>query len=164
MKQIHALPLTAENFDEYGSFTDLLDPRHPFHTPGQPQFYPDRDILRLGGNEIGISVGIEARRERNVIEFAEFHHHTGEGILCLDDDIIIYCAPATETPEVPFAYLRAFQVPRGTMVCLKPGVWHGCQFPVNKEMAHTLILLPERTYAKDCVCIFFENEDKIEII
>lgn len=163
MKTICATPITVENFKEYGSYTDLLNPEHPFCAPGQPQFYPDRELLRLGDTSVGISVCLETKKERNVIEFAEFHHNTGEGILCLDDDILFYCAPATETAEVPLEHLKAFLVPKGTFVCLKPGVWHGCQFPVSKEAAHILIVLPERTYAKDCICIFFEDADKIEI-
>ena len=163
MKTIHTQPLTRQAFQEYGSYTDLLDPAHPFYAPGQPQFYPDRTILRLGSGTAGISVSLEQKREQNVIEFAEYHQNTAEGILCVDDDVILYCAPATESAEVPFDHFQSFFVPRGTFVTLNPGVWHGCLLPVSRNAAHILIVLPERTYAKDCTCVFFDPEDQIEI-
>ena len=162
MKTITAQPLRCEDFREYGEYTDLCDPRHPFRAEAEPQFYPDRAVLRLGDEgPAGISVSIEAKRAENVIEFAEFHQNTGEGLLCLDDDVIIYCAPASDTAEVPLDYLRAFYVPRGTFVCLKPGVWHGCQFPVHEKLAHILIVLPERTYARDCTCVYLQDGQKL---
>lgn len=164
MKEIRLTKLTKENFEEYGTYTDLLNPRHPFYEAGQPQFYPDRTTVAIGkeGN-LGISVSQEFKRD-NVIEFAEIHQKTEEAMVCLDDDVIIYCAPATETKELPLDYVQAFFIPKGTLVTIKPGVWHGCQFLQNLEVGHVLVLLPERTYAKDCVLVELKEDDQIRIV
>lgn len=163
MKVIKAKPLTKESFAEYGTFVDLMHPLHPFYKPGQPQFYPDRTTVNIGNEgSVGISISQEFKRG-NVIDSAEYHQNTEEGMLCLDDDVIIYCAPATQKPEVPFDYIEAFFVPKNVLVTLKPGVWHGCQFLQNLDVGHVLILLPERTYAKDCVVVQFTEEEKIKV-
>ncbi len=164
MKKIQVKELSLENFGQYGSFTDILNPRHPFYKEEQLQFYPDKTQINLGNStSASISVSLEEKRRENVIEFAEIHHNTGEGMVCLDDDVIIYCAPATGREEVPLDYMEAFYVPKGVLVTLKMRVWHGSQFPVNQEKAHIIIILPEKTYAKDCICKFLEPEKQIEI-
>lgn len=165
MKQIVSKIITAENFQEYGTIFNVLDPRHPMRKIGEPQFYPDRAVITVGSSpRIGMSACIETRREKNVIEFAEIHHKTGEGMISLEDDVIIYTAPATEEDIVPLDYIEAFRVPRGTLVTLHPGIWHGCQFPISSDKVHVLIILPERTYADDCFIQMLNETEQIEIV
>ncbi len=164
MRTITLTELTKENFEEYGTFTDLLNPRHPFYEVGQPQFYPDRTTVNLGKEgALGISVSQEFKRE-NIIEFAEIHQKTDEAFVCLDDDVIIYCAPASESEKIPLEYVQAFYVPKGTLVTIKQGVWHGSQFLQNQEVGHVLVLLPERTYAKDCIFTELGEDEQIKIV
>lgn len=161
MKTIHVQQLTNDNFRLYGSFTNLLEPTHPFFKKGQPQFYSDLISAQLSENTVSLSVCLEEKREKNIIEFAEIHNHTEELMIPLSGDVIIYCAPPTETSDVPFDYLEAFYIPKGTAVKLHRGVWHGCQFPVTDQYVQILCLLPERTYANDCFCYFFKEEEQI---
>lgn len=164
MKTIQAKKLTVEGFARYGSFVDLLHPTSPLIPKGQPEFYSDLIFAELGGETtVALSVGLEERRQDNIIEFCEFHRKTGEGIVPLDGDVIIYCAPPTEKETPPFEHIEAFLVPAGTAVTLRRGVWHGTQFPVSQQRVSTLILLPERTYAEDCVLYFFAEEEKIRV-
>ena len=75
--------------------------------------------------------------------------------------MIVHVAPAGKDP-VP-ELTEAFLVPKGTMVLLNTGVWHLSAIPVNKETAHVLIVLPERTYFNDCVVVEYPEENWVEI-
>ena len=55
---------------------------------------------------------------------AEYHDTTCEGVLPLDDDVVIHVAPTTKEP-VP-ELTEAFIVPKGTMVKLNVGVSFSC--------------------------------------
>ncbi len=84
-------------------------------------------------------------------------------ILPLDNDVLIHVAPATPAAVVPLDKVRVFRVPRGTMVTLRPGVWHHAPFTANNQPANVLIVLPERTYANDCVVVKLDEKDRIRI-
>ncbi|MCK5328144.1 MAG: ureidoglycolate lyase [Candidatus Latescibacteria bacterium] len=59
--------------------------------------------------------------------------------------------------------MRVFRIPKGTMVVLRPGVWHHAPFVVNEPVANVLIILPERTYATDCTVVELEEKERIRI-
>lgn len=159
MKQIKAKSITAENFKEFGSFTDLLNPEG--YSLGD--FYQDRLKMHSSGNmQITFSPLLVHKPEKMVVTSAEYHNYTQEGVLCLDDDVIVHVAPAGKDP-VP-ELTEAFLVPRGTMVVLNTGAWHLSAIPVNKELAHVLIVLPERTYFNDCVVVDYPEDKWVEII
>lgn len=159
MKQIHAKKITAENFKEFGSFTDLLNP----DGCSLGDFYQDRLKMHSSGNmQMAFSPLLVHKPEKMVVTTAEYHNYTQEGVLCLDDDVIVHVAPAGKeaVPELT----EAFLVPKGTMVLLNTGVWHLSAIPVNKETAHVLIVLPERTYLNDCVVVDYPEEKWVEIL
>ena len=58
--------------------------------------------------------------------------------------------------------MQVFRVPMGTMVVLRPGVWHHAPFTVDDDPANVLIVLPERTYANDCLVVEL-GEDGVSI-
>ena len=96
-----------------------------------------------------------------IVSKAEYHNTTQEGILCLDDDVVIHVAPAGKEP-VP-ELTEAFVVPKGTLVRLHTGTWHLSAMPINKDVAHVLIVLPERIYFNDCIVVDYPEEDWVEI-
>ena len=158
MRQIKAKEITAENFKEIVSFTDLLNPEG--YSLGD--FYQDRLKMHNSGSmQTAFSPLLVHKPEKMVVTTAEYHNYTQEGILCLDDDVIVHVAPAGKDP-VP-ELTEAFLVPKGTMVLLNTGVWHLSAIPVNKETAHVLIVLPERTYFNDCVVVEYPEEKWVEI-
>jgi ureidoglycolate lyase len=59
--------------------------------------------------------------------------------------------------------LRAFAVPRGTIITLLPGVWHHGPFSGNSFPVHILVCLPERTYANDCIVVELKTEQRVTI-
>lgn len=158
MKQIKVKTLTAESFKEFGSFTDFMNPEG--YSLGD--FYQDR--LRMhspGSMQMTFSPLLIHKPEKMIVSAAEYHNYTQEGVLCLDDDVIVHVAPAGKEP-VP-ELTEAFLVPKGTMVLLHTGVWHLSAIPVNKELAHVMIVLPERTYHNDCVVVDYPEEKWVEI-
>lgn len=158
MKQITAKPITAENFKEFGSFTDLLHPEGS----SLGDFYQDRlKMHSSGAMQMAFSPLLVHKPEKMMVTTAEYHNYTQEGILCLDDDVIVHVAPAGKDP-VP-ELTEAFLVPKGTMVLLNTGVWHLSAIPVNLELAHVLIVLPERTYYNDCIVVEYPEEKWVEI-
>jgi ureidoglycolate lyase len=57
-----------------------------------------------------------------------------------------------------------FGIPRGTLVVLRPGVWHHAPFTIDGKPANVLVVLPERTYANDCVVVELSAEEQVEIL
>ena len=97
-----------------------------------------------------------------IVRAVEYHTRTSEIILPLNDDIVLHVAPATNGVPAP-EETHAFLVPKGTMVQLKPGVWHLCPLPANVESLRALIILPECTYANDCTVVDLTDEQAFEI-
>ena len=74
----------------------------------------------------------------------------------------IAVAPASAGAPVP-ELTRAFIVPKGTMVKINAAIWHLCPLPLNNEVLHAMIILPECTYANDCTVVDFEEKDWFKI-
>ena len=158
MRTIKAKKLSKENFTKFGDYFDFLNPTG-LNLDG---FYPDRVLLPVSGNmPVGFSPLIMEKPAEYIVKTAEYHNTTQEGILSIDSDIIVHAAPASKKP-VP-ELTEAFIVPKGTFVTLYTGVWHLGPFPVDKEKAHILIALPERTYMNDCIVVEYSQEEWIKI-
>jgi ureidoglycolate lyase len=99
-----------------------------------------------------------------VVNGGEYHNLTCEGILPLDNDVLIHVAPASH-PATPFPkdQIEVFRVPQGTMVVLRPGVWHGAPFTATDRPANVLVVLAERTYATDCGRARLSEEEQVGI-
>lgn len=159
MRTIKAKPITVEDFAPYGSFASILEPSGS----SIGSFYNDKVLLSVSGDRpIAFSPLVVDKPEKMIITEAEYHNTTGEGVLPLDDDVVLHVAPASKGP-VP-ELTEAFIVPKGTIVQLKTGVWHLSALPINKEQVHVLIVLPERIYMNDCIVVQYPEEDQIEIV
>jgi ureidoglycolate lyase len=162
MKKIKVKELSLEGFRNYGTFANMLKPELYGFGELPIQFFRDMLQLSLGVPAASFSVNVVAKRPF-IITKTEFHSHCGEGILPLDNDILIHCGPATRNGVTPFDQFEVFRVPKGTMVCLKPGVWHHAPFALTDQPAHILVVLPERTYANDCAVVELAESERIEI-
>lgn len=158
MRTIKAKPITVENFQLYGSFTKILEPTG--FSLGD--FYPDKCHFPVSTQlPITFSPLITHKPAEYIVTTAEYHDYTCEGVVPMDDDMIIHVAPASKEP-IPHL-TEAFLVPKGTAVRLNPGVWHLAALPVNLEEGHVLIVLPERTYKNDCVVVDYPEADWVKI-
>lgn len=148
--------LTLDAFQPYGSFAPLTPPTaRPLVQGDTIAFWPDcGGVLSLGpngNNEVAIGICQVAWRPLQ-IDVTEFHTTTGEGILPLDGDIYIHVAPPTASDDAPVGLFEIFRVPKGTMVVLKAGVWHHAPHSTREDQTvNAVIMLPQRTYANDCV-------------
>jgi ureidoglycolate lyase len=164
LKTINVEELTAAAFLPYGHFAQMINP--DMEKLGAPpvEFYRDMVQEDLGGASIASFSVCRVEKRDYMITVSEYHTRTGEGILPLDNDVLIHVAPATPpNAPVPVDKIRAFRVPKGTMVTLRPGIWHHAPWTVNDQPASVLIVLPERTYANDCIVIKHSDEEKIKI-
>jgi ureidoglycolate lyase len=164
MKTVQVRELSVEAFLPYGTYAQHLDPQGSTSGERPVAFIPDMVQLNLGGHSIASFSTCRAGPRDPVIAFSEYHTSTGEGILPLDNDILIHVGPPTSARVgLPVDQIEVFRVPRGAAVCLRPGVWHGAPFSANDKPANVLIVLPERTYANDCAVVLHEPEDRIQI-
>lgn len=162
VRKIEANELSLEDFRYYGTYNNMLEAGNlRVGEERSNEFYPDLVLLNLPTSlPIAGSVARVSKCER-IIRFAEFHNFTGEGILPLDGDCIIYVGKAGRNIDVNG--LKAFRIPQGTFVSLHPGTVHGCQFTYNTDVVHVLIVLPQRTYKNDCEFVRIPDEDQILI-
>lgn len=163
MMTIKAVPISVEKFKPYGSFASMMEPVGNCFA-GDATFYPDQVEMSVSaGMPITFSPLVVKRPKRMIVDKAEYHNYTAEGILVLDDDAIIHVAPPSNKQIVP-EKTEAFIVPKGTMVKLNVGVWHLAALPVHNDLLHVMIVLPERVYANDCVVCEYPEDRQFEII
>ena len=164
MKTVKIEELSVEAFLPFGFYARHIDPRGEKIGAPPVEFFRDMVQQDLGSSSIASFSTCRVEQRERVIDVAEYHSKTAEGILPLDDDILIHVGPATTNDEgVPIEKMRVFRIPRGTMVVLRPGVWHHAPFVVSEPVANVLIVLPERTYAIDCTVVELEGNARIRI-
>ena len=113
MRELKATKINAADFAPFGTFFSMTEPEG-YPLQGEiHKFYPDRISGTCMGS-IGFSP-IAVHKDERIVKAAEYHTTTWEGIVALDDDMIIHVAPASAGAPVP-ELTRAFIVPKGTMV------------------------------------------------
>ena len=160
MREVKAVKINWADFAPFGTFYNMTEP-DGYPLSGEiHKFYPDR----ISGTSMG-SIAfspIAVRKDDRIVKMAEYHTTTWEGIVALDDDMIIHVAPASGGTAV-LELAKAFIVPQGCMVKINAAIWHLCPLPLNKEELHAMIILPECTYANDCTVVGFEEKDWFKI-
>lgn len=162
MKTIKAEPITLENFAPFGQFYSMSEPGGYPLSGEIHKFYPDR-ITTDCNKRIGFSPIVVNKPEKMIITQQEYHTSTWEMILPLDDDMIIHCAPASGGAVVTDE-VKAFIVPKNTLVKLNAAIWHLAPLPVNNDKLTAVIILPECTYAIDCPVIDLKEDEQFEIV
>lgn len=158
---VRALELAA--FEPYGTYTQMADnPRIMAVLPRPVVFRPDMIQMQLGDSTTASFSVCRVEARDLVITGGEYHNKASEGILPLDGDILIHVAPPS-SPRlgIPVDQFEIYRVPAGTMVVLRPGVWHGAPWPAGDKPVNVLVVLPVRTYAIDSTSIRLEPEQQI---
>lgn len=165
MKTIGYRKLTRDAFAPYGAFASILRPEGQRFGEPPVQFYRDMVQQYLGDtNTVSYSACVVRAKQEWIIENAEYHNHTCEAIVCLDGDYLMHVAPAIQTDGEPWDDMEVFLVPKGTMVMMRPGVWHQAGFPYGCDEVHILCALPERAYANDCIFVEAPAEKRIRVL
>lgn len=162
MKTVKIQPLTYEEFAPFGQFYTMDKPE------GYPlcgeihKFFPDR-LVADSNHRVGYSPIIVKKPEKMVITQQEYHTTTWEMILPLDDDMILHVAPASAGTVVT-DLVKAFLVPKHTLVKMNAAIWHLAPLPANNDSLTAMIILPECTYANDCTVVDLKAEEQFEIV
>jgi ureidoglycolate lyase len=165
MKQISVKELSNDNFKIYGSFSNLINPDAPKLGPGLVECYRDMERIALGSTSVASFTVMHMVERPKIIQKLEYHNNSGEALLPLDGDGFLTVALATRTGEAPRAdQIEVFRIPRGTLVTLRPGVWHHAPFISHCDVLNVLVVLPERTYATDCYFTFFAEEEYLKVV
>lgn len=162
MKTIKAELITKENFAPFGVFYAMDKPDGYPLSGAIHKFYPDR-ITADSVTRVGYSPIVVKKPEKMIITQQEYHTTTWEMIIPLDGDMIIHCAPASAGAIVN-DYVKAFIVPKNTLVKINSAIWHLAPLPVNNDTLTAMIILPECTYANDCTVVDLTPEEQFEIV
>ena len=162
MKQVKVQLLTRDAFAPFGEFYDMANPDGYALCGAIHKFYPDRVTTTCSGR-LAFSPLVVKKPKSMVITQQEYHTTAEEIILPLDDDAIIHVAPASGG-KVVTEHVKAFLVPKNTLVKLKAAIWHLAPLPANKEQVTALIILPECTYANDCPVVDLSADEQFEIL
>ena len=164
MRTVKVEKLSVEAFLPFGLYANLIDPNTDKIGAPPIEFFRDMLLQDLGGASLASFSTCRVEKRDPVIDVTEYHSSCGEGMLPLDGDILIHVGPASPSDgTVPLDKVKVFKVPKGTMVVVRPGVWHHAPFVVNGDVANVLIVLPERTYANDCTVIELREADRITV-
>lgn len=162
MKQIKLELITHENFAPFGQFCDMSHPNGYALCGELHQFFPDR-ITADSEHRVGYSPIVVKKPQRMIVTQQEYHTGTWEMILPLDDDMIIHCAPASAGAIVT-DHVKAFLVPKHTLVKMNAAIWHLAPLPANNEQLTAMIILPECTYCNDCTVVDLAEDEQFEIV
>ena len=161
MRKTKAKELTLQDFEQYGSFAKMTDPDGLSVGPKIHEFFCDQLVYyTASASPVGLSTSHVLKRPV-VVDTTEIHRCCGEIILPLDGDVYIHVGPRSDPAEPPFSKFEIFRVPAGTAVSMRPGTWHFAAFPCTKDTVSVLVMLPERTYANDCVVVRIPEKEQI---
>lgn len=163
MKNISIEALSTDAFLPFGFYANLLHPAAEKFGAPPIEFFRDLQQQNLGGATLAsFSTCLVAPREP-VIDASEFHSTLSESQLPLDGDVFIHVGPATADGKPALDRFRVFRVPRGTVVTLRPGVWHHAPFVTGQTAVNVLIILPERAYANDCQVATLTESERLRL-
>ena len=162
MKTIKAVPITNENFAPFGQFYTMDKPDGYALCGEIHKFFPDR-ITADSVTRVGYSPIVVRKPGKMIITQQEYHTTTWEMIMPMDDDMILHCAPASAGAVVT-EHVKAFIVPKHTLIKMNAAIWHHAPLPANNEQLTAMIILPECTYANDCTVVDLSPEQQFEII
>jgi len=127
-------PLTEEAFAPYGS---MLGRPYGHDTPAYSNPATDfwhQHHFNAGQDGTPEVLWVNYRKNDRLINTLEVHWLTEQAIIPLGDQEIIHvvaiCDASGTRPDL--ATLKAFRVPPGRGVCMKPGCWHATQVLSNE--------------------------------
>jgi len=170
MRDVAYRHLSLEAFAPYGRYASMIAPDADGRTApklGEPPVEFFRDLMQSGiAGDTTVSFGTcRVTRRPSVIDASEYHDTSCEALLPIDGDVLMHVAPAGPGPRFPAEKVEVFLVPRGTMVVIRPGVWHHGPFVLAPaSVVHCLVALPERLYARDCHECALPQEDRVRVV
>lgn len=163
MKKVGIKELSLKAFKKYGTYANMLEPEGEKMGEEPVEFFRDMIQQELGSENIVSFSLCRIKSRPRIIDSSEYHDYCSETIIPLDGDILMHVAPAVGEAELPLDKVEVFRIPKGTMVTVRPGVWHQAAFTYDTDSVNIICSLPERTYMKDCKLVKLKPENQIEI-
>lgn len=163
MITVQAEQLCKENFEIFGQYHNMCSDDGPCFGDQNFTFYRDSIRMVPPVSALAFSTLLVERSVHFMVPALEYHDHTAEIMMPMDDDTVLCLAPAGNTERPDTEALRAFLIPRGTMIHINPGTWHYMPQPLFKKEVHVLIVLPERTYHNDLTAVNFEGDNLLTV-
>lgn len=164
MREIAVKKLSPESFAKYGSYANMINPSAPKIGAEPIEFYRDMVQSQLGLSPV-VSFGVcRVVKRPFVMDISEYHDTCCEVVMPLDGDVLMHVAPAVPEKEFPVDQAEVFLVPKGTLCCLRPGVWHHAPYALQTDVVNCLIAMPERTYVNDCKFFSFPPDRHFKIV
>ena len=163
MKKVKVQQLSVEKFHRYGSYAQMINPSADATGPKDAEIVFFRDMVQQTLSDSPSFSTCFMRPRPMVITVGEYHDFTCEVSMPLDNDALVWVAPAGAVTEVPVDDIEVFFVPKGTLLSLRPGVWHHAAFTPNDKNVSVMIVLPERCYATDCYVAEIPADKQVEI-
>lgn len=164
MKTVKVQQLSREKFSRYGTYANMINPVADATGAKDAEIVFYRDMVQQTLSDSPSFSTCFMRPREMKITVGEYHDFTCEVSMPLDNDALVWVAPAGAVKEVPVDDIEVFYVPKGTMLSLRPGVWHHAAFSVNDKNLNVLIVLPERCYATDCFVAEIPEDKQLEIV
>ena len=165
MKTIKVQKLSRDAFHKFGDYAMLIDPLNEEATgpkDAECAFFRDMLPVDLGGAVPSFST-CRILPRKMVVTDAEYHDYTCEAAMPLDQDAVFWCAPATAGSDFPADKVEAFLIPKGTIIKLRPGVWHHAAFATEDRALNVMIVLPERAYLNDIWCVSVPADQQVTV-
>lgn len=151
MRKVKAKELNLDDFEKYGTYAKMIDPENISVGPAIHEFFCDQLVYNTSSaSPVALSTSRVLKRPV-IVETTEIHRQCGEVLLPLNGDIYIHVGQPSDIDAPPYEKFEIFRVKMGWAVNLRPGTWHFAAFPCEKDAVSVLVLLPERTYANDCI-------------
>lgn len=165
MRSVPVEELSPEAFRPFGVYAGMLVPEGEAIGESPVRFYRDMVQMAFGEPRSLPSFSVcRVERRPLVVDVTEMHSYAAEGNMPLDGDALVHVAPATPNGVCPAERIRVFRIPRGTFFTMNPGVWHHAPFVVGAAAALSmLVVLPERTYANDCLVVELDEARRVAI-
>ena len=164
MKTIKVQQLSVEKFHRYGTYAKMVDPVTDATGPKDAEIVFYRDMVQQTLSDSPSFSTCFMRPRPMIINVGEYPDFTCEVSMPLDNDAIVWVAPAGASEEVPVDDIEVFYVPQGTLLSLRPGVWHHAAFTPNDKNVSVMIVLPERCYMTDCHVAEIPADKQLEIV
>lgn len=145
-KIIKAVPLTAENFKEFGFVIQKQD-RNPDLQSEYCKWWGYQGSLNVTGE---ISAAFMDIKEREMVMSDMEYHNDSEELISLlgDGELIIPVAPAGKLDEKK---IKAFIIDAKKAIIFNKGVKHSLPFPIDRDV-NIMVLFKKSTVIND-ICI-----------
>ena len=143
--ELKALPLTQENFKDYGYVLDSTQ-EPPMADNAEFRYWGKVTKLKMG--EV-VSTGVLFGHMREpVVKSLERHLKTPEVMVAYEGDSLICVAkPMANSDKIED--VRVFVIKQGQAFAMHAGTWHWVPFPTNDKMCKFLVMFASETEAND---------------